>query len=418
MRAPPSRTRLSPRRLTMRRRPTTIPRVRRFLPAAILLSLVAATQLAVPDSARDRPVAEAAPPAPPCADAHEHALPLPTTVPPAQFVVVREAVLAFLQSGEYRRARLVPRQGLERSPCATPVHSSGCLLRHAPGRADLLLAASDGVAHRGPEGSRSRRRHDHQGAVPPAGGPLQRSERRPAAQGRRLDGHDQGFAGAKDGWFWGEFFDGMTFDDDQPPFQYPWAGFAIVLPALPGDGGNGAYVRIPRQHPGISGAADRSSRRRLLAVAPAPATPLHAIRVPRTPLQPAAAIRSGIPPDVHVDPGRGSPDVQTMPSETYDHVVAPAAGGRYISSSQCMSCHGALNGPFGPTMFLPSPAAPPGTDRRRQRLAVRRMALVADGAGRARPDILRAGGKRARLSRHAAAAAERATDEGTDELSA
>ena len=26
-----------------------------------------------------------------------------------------------------------------------------------------------------------------------------------------------------------------------------------------------------------------------------------------------------------------------------------------------MSCHGALNGPFGPTMFLPSPSAPLGT---------------------------------------------------------
>jgi hypothetical protein len=40
--------------------------------------------------------------------------------------------------------------------------------------------------------------------------------------------------GAKDGWFWGEFFwnpdkiaEQMTFDDDKPPFQYPWAGFGI-----------------------------------------------------------------------------------------------------------------------------------------------------------------------------------------------
>ncbi len=33
--------------------------------------------------------------------------------------------------------------------------------------------------------------------------------------------------GSKDGWFWGEFFDGMKFDDDQVPFQYPWAGFGL-----------------------------------------------------------------------------------------------------------------------------------------------------------------------------------------------
>jgi mono/diheme cytochrome c family protein len=48
--------------------------------------------------------------------------------------------------------------------------------------------------------------------------------------------------------------------------------------------------------------------------------------------------------------------VQTLPSETYDHIVAPANGpGRFISSSQCLPCHSALNGPFGPVMFLPTP---------------------------------------------------------------
>ncbi len=33
--------------------------------------------------------------------------------------------------------------------------------------------------------------------------------------------------GSKDGWFWGEFFDEVPFDDDQPPFRYPWAGFGL-----------------------------------------------------------------------------------------------------------------------------------------------------------------------------------------------
>ena len=37
--------------------------------------------------------------------------------------------------------------------------------------------------------------------------------------------------------------------------------------------------------------------------------------------------------------------------------------------------------------------------RRRERLAVRRMAVVADGAGRARSDLLRPGGERARVPR-------------------
>jgi hypothetical protein len=33
--------------------------------------------------------------------------------------------------------------------------------------------------------------------------------------------------GSADGWFWGEFFEGMAFDDDKLPFQYPRAGFGI-----------------------------------------------------------------------------------------------------------------------------------------------------------------------------------------------
>ena len=52
---------------------------------------------------------------------------------------------------------------------------------------------------------------------------------------------------------------------------------------------------------------------------------------------------------------------ESAPAELVGAVRKVVAGGRYISSSQCMSCHGGLNGPFGPTMFLPSPAAPPGT---------------------------------------------------------
>jgi hypothetical protein len=42
----------------------------------------------------------------PCADAQEHSLPLPTTVAPAQFVEFEKTILAFLQSGEYKRLGL------------------------------------------------------------------------------------------------------------------------------------------------------------------------------------------------------------------------------------------------------------------------------------------------------------------------
>ena len=53
--------------------------------------------------------------------------------------------------------------------------------------------------------------------------------------------------------------------------------------------------------------------------------------------------------------------------------------------------------------------------RRRERLAVRRMAVVADGAGRARSDLLRAAGERARVPGLVAAVARRADDARTDQ---
>src|SRR6185436_30377 len=93
----------------------------------------------------------------------------------------------------------------------------------------------------------------------------------------------------------------------------------------------------------------------------APDDAAHANPVPLMPLLPARQPDPAFLQTFTSIPGVPFSNVQTLPSETYDHVPAPPAGGRYISSSQCMSCHGGLNGPFGPTMFLPSPAAPPGT---------------------------------------------------------
>src|SRR6185295_10099145 len=34
-------------------------------------------------------------------------------------------------------------------------------------------------------------------------------------------------AGAKDGWFWGEFYTGMSFDTTSYPYNYPAAGFGL-----------------------------------------------------------------------------------------------------------------------------------------------------------------------------------------------
>ena len=50
--------------------------------------------------------------------------------------------------------------------------------------------------------------------------------------------------------------------------------------------------------------------------------------------------------------------VEVMPAETLDRVVAgPKGAEQFISSDQCMMCHSAATGAYGPVMFLQT--APP-----------------------------------------------------------
>lgn len=167
--------------------------------------------------------------------------------------------------------------------------------------------------------------------------------------------------GAKDGWFWGEFFDGMAFDDDQLPFQYPWAGFRLACLRCHSSAATEQTFASLNNIAGFPGQPihffDDGSWRSVPSARTA-----HANRFPLTPLHPARQPDQNFLRTFTAIPGVSFKSVEKMPSETYDNVVAPAVGGRYISSSQCMPCHGALSGlPFGPTMFLPSPLAPPRT---------------------------------------------------------
>ena len=166
---------------------------------------------------------------------------------------LRESRARVLAERRVSAARLVPGQGLgaltgarHRAVC------QGCLLRHAPVRPYLLLAASDEVAHRWPTGTDSRRRHDHQGAVSAASGPLQRVARRPTAQSDRLDDHDQGFIRSQGRLVLGRILRRDDVRRRQAAVSISVGGVRVVLPALPCDGGEGAYVFGPQQHPGIS----------------------------------------------------------------------------------------------------------------------------------------------------------------------
>jgi hypothetical protein len=331
--------------------------------AALLVSFLApASYFLAAASAKGRNAAPAAHSFPsPCAGAREHSLPLPTAVPPTRFVDFEKAILAFLQSGEYKRLGWCRDKGSTRFP----LRDTGPFIQgvyygthpavriyYSPRAMEWLLAGRVGSL---PDGA------------------MIIKEQYPPPRARYFGLNDDTLPrvadwtvmikdakGAKDGWFWGEFFDEMRFDDDQPPFQYPWAGFALYCLRCHGAAETEhtfASLDNVKGFPGQPTAFfDDGSWRMARGHDPAHANP-----VPPTPLLPARQPDPAFLQTFTSIPGVPFSNVQTLPSETYDHVPAPAAGGRYISSSQCMSCHGGLNGPFGPTMFLPSPAAPPGT---------------------------------------------------------
>jgi mono/diheme cytochrome c family protein len=323
---------------------------------ALLLVWVATASVLALHSARGQQVPIIDPPAAllssPCANAQEHSLPLPTRLPPAQFVAFEKHVLAFLQRGEYKRLGWCGDKGTggslvrDTGPFVKGVYYGthpAVRIYYSPRMMNWLINGRTGPI---PDGAMIIKEQYRPPAARYAG---LREDQLPTVTDWTIMLKDAN--GAKDGWFWGEFFDGMAFDDDQPPFQYPWAGFGLYCVRCHGTAETEQTFSSLNNVAGFPGQPiqffdDGSWRSQFFDDgswrSAGRAHPAYSLRFPLTPLLPA--------------------NVQTMPSETYDNVVAPAAGGQYISSSQCMSCHGALNGrPFGPTMFLPSPSASPGT---------------------------------------------------------
>lgn len=266
-------------------------------------------------------------------------MPLPSTLPPAQFVAFEKHVLAFLQRGEYKRLGWCGDKGTggslvrDTGPFVEGVYYGthpAVRIYYSPRVMNWLINGRTGPI---PDGAMIIKEQYRPPAARYAGLGL------PRVTDWTIMLKDAN--GAKDGWFWGEFFDGMAFDDDQPPFQYPWAGFGLYCLRCHGTAETEQTFSSLNNIAGFPGQPIQFFDDGSWRSAPSPHA-AHSHRSPLTPFHPA--------------------NVQTMPSETYDNVVAPAAGGQYISSSQCMSCHGALNGlPFGPTMFLPSPLASPST---------------------------------------------------------
>jgi mono/diheme cytochrome c family protein len=286
-----------------------------------------------------------------CVGAREHALPLPTTVAAAQFVDYEKQILGFLQRGEYKALRWCVDKGVrDTGPFIEGVYFGthpAVRIYYSPTIMRWLLAGRQGTI---PDGAMIIKEQ----YPPPAGRYAGLTEDQlPRVSDWTVMIKDS--QGSKDGWFWGEFFDTMTFDDDQIPFQYPWAGFGLYCLRC--------HATAEREHTfaalnnikGFRGQPltffDDSSWRQSTARAAS----THGRRPTQAPQLDASLPDPEFLRIFNAIPGVPLASVQTLPSETYDHIVPPATGpGQFVSSSQCLSCHSGLNGPFGPVMFLPT----------------------------------------------------------------
>lgn len=167
--------------------------------------------------------------------------------------------------------------------------------------------------------------------------------------------------GAKDGWYWGEFFTGMTFDQTAYPFNYPNAGFGQYCLRC--------HASAEKEHTFSS----------LNNIAGFPGQPL-SFRVDNSwrnlspqekPFQyqhrrPRPSVNAKPPVDANAEfletfkaiQRVAFQTVEKMVPETLDRVVSSVKGPeQFLTSDQCMNCHSAATGPYGPTMFLQT--APP-----------------------------------------------------------
>ena len=291
----------------------------------------------------------------PCPGAQEHSLPLPTSVPPNQFVEFEKRVLAFLQNGDYKNLKWCVDKGVR----DTGAYLKGVYYGTHPAvriyySPKVMAWLTGGRQGNIPDGAMIIK---EQYPPPSARYAGMSDDQLPKVSDWTIMIRDS--KGSKDGWFWGEFFDGMKFDDDQPPFQYPWAGFGLYCLRCHATAEKELTFSALNNIKGFPGTPisfpDDGSWKTV-----AKASAVHGKSFPLTALKPGRQANPDFLQTFNAIPGVPFTSVQKMPSETYDNIPQPAAGaGHFISSSQCVSCHGGLSGlPYGPTMFLPSPIPP------------------------------------------------------------
>src|SRR5215472_3559305 len=152
-----------------------------------------------------------------CLDAKEHSLPLPSTVPPDQFVPFEQQVLGFLQAHTYVKLgwcvdKEIRNTGPYKKGVSYGTHPA-VRVYYSPKVMKWLV-------------------NGRQGSIPD-GGMIVKEQYQPPAERYGSSVPEvsdwtvmiRDSSGSKDGWFWGEWYDGMFFDDDKFPFRYPNAGY-------------------------------------------------------------------------------------------------------------------------------------------------------------------------------------------------
>ena len=303
-----------------------------------------------------------------CFEAKDPPLPIPSSLPPSQLIDFQKKVFAFLNTGGYSD------WCKDKSVRDTGPYINGNYYGTHPAVRIFYSASMMKWLMGGRKGN-----------IPDGAMIIKEQYHPPAARYQDMTGEElaKAFAGtkekptkdwtimikdaegAKDGWYWGEFYSGMSFEPNAFPFNYQNAGFGeycIRCHASAENEQTFSTLNNIENFPGqpLSFRVDNSWR----DTSPFEKPFLESHRKPEDYEE-----TENPPVDTNLEflqnfraiPRVPLPKVAKLPPETLDRVVAgPKGAGQFLTSDQCMVCHSAATGAFGPTMFLQT--APPDSN--------------------------------------------------------
>ncbi|HEU4390528.1 MAG TPA: cytochrome P460 family protein, partial [Blastocatellia bacterium] len=296
----------------------------------------------------------------PCPDAKEAALPLPSTIPRNQMPDFEKRVYQFLDQGQYKkwcRDKLVRDTGPFIAGVYYGTHPA-VMVYYSPLVMKWLV--DDKRKDPIPDGAMIIKEQ----YSPPAARYHDKTEAQleeEFAKSKNWTVMIRDSAGSKDGWYWGEFYPGMDPDESKWPYNYPNTGFGQYCLRCHGSAENELTFASLNNIAGFPGQpltfrVDNSWRN--LSPEEKPYEWQHRRPEPVTTPAPPVETNADFLQTFRSIERLPFHDVRKMPGETLDRVFPSAKGPeQFLGSDQCMMCHSAATGPYGPTMFVQT--APP-----------------------------------------------------------